>query len=79
MARACAPTAAQRRALQELIKPTPRRGQARIATGVMVLPVLPGATREEQERAWERMASAHCARLMEASKEDMQNKPEPAL
>jgi len=62
------------------MKPTPKRGQARIATGVMVLPVLTGATRAEQEDNWTRMASAHCARLMEASHEDtLERKPEGDL
>lgn len=69
--RSAAPTAAMQRQLADMRNPKPKRGKLSMEPGVMLLPVVPGATLAEQEANWERMASAHCARLMEASKEDM--------
>lgn len=54
------------------VGPMPAAGVLGYATGVLELPVLPGATLAEQTANWERMAATHCAKLMNDSREDME-------
>ena len=82
MARACAPTQAQRRQLADLINPPSKRGERRAPTGVMVVPVPKGwaqMTQEQKLAVWEKHASAHCAALIAASKDDTMDKPRGEL
>ena len=83
--RSAAPTAAQRRALAELVSPKPKRGAPLVPTGCMVVPVPKGyasMTREQRLVAWEALAAPHCAALMEATRQGMDQpvvKTAPAL